>query len=1105
MTAGGLCLCPSGQVRYAGSKLAMNATISTFTRRLTLAASLAVIALHAPISRGQSPSSPPAAYGRIEVIHDTWGVPHVFSETDAGAMYGLGYATAQERGFQMHYSLRLIQGRLAEVLGERPSAVRPRESSVDHDRKMRTFGFYRAAQRIVGALDADTRALLTAYGQGVNRWFAEHREQWRPWFDKFGLEPEPWTPADCIASWWHLGQFFATDGTRELLAYRNLTQPERQAARRGGRGTPPPPDSLPAWNDDAAAVVGREDVTDDWLHRVNEFFRAHGLTREAAPGDGAAPKFSHAWVVGGKKTTTGAAVLVSDPQTPVRFPSLWQEFHVSGKTFNARGIGVPGSPALLIGWNEYVAWGATALGADQADLFRLQTDAAHPDQYFLDGEWRDMQVRRETIRVKGREPVEWTVRETRFGPVITPFAFAAPGDPEVALKRVPVCVTHRETIQAVFAMVRATNVASFTAAIAGWDFPSVNLVFGDRAGRIGYWLQAAIPLRSAEDAHQGRVALDGSTAASDWQGYVPQELLPHVLDPARGWIASANHRAIGAFYPAALGLSTGSAGHTVRSWRLYELLSARERFTPAEVLDVHFDAVNPARREIVRAGLHLRDGLKHELSSDARRALEVLEPWFAAGARSELTQPGGALAGEINTFFRFVSTPLAGKFGGGESGLSRFLRQLRARIEADPRAALDAEEAAFIDQALAGAWRAARQKYGDDPAQWDLRARAQVARRRLGWFDSLDGFGSLDPAHDLSLPALTCVDGGTIKSQAAQSYTQYVPLHEVDAARSLLPPGHSERPDDPAHASTRELWARGQLHPAPLSRAAVEHIAATRLGLAQPAAGRAPARLTLAREGNWLIIQGTRLPGGELRVNYLEAYCRAGSTEADWVQHTVIRHTNELLSLSADRKILRLRDTLADGLIVEHTITAGDDEVDFRLVARNPTARRSEAHWAQPCVRLGDFTGFGADLAQGHLNDYLPKCFLFLDGQLTRMPTPDWATQARYTPGQVWCPAGVPRTDVNPRPLNPRVPSHGLIGCFSADESLLLATAWEPYQELFQGVARCLHADFRLGGLAPGETKQIRGKIYLLPNDVPALLKRYAEDFPEHVQTPPPR
>lgn len=268
----------------------------------------------------------------------------------------------------------------------------------------------------------------------------------------------------------------------------------------------------------------------------------------------------------------------------------------------------------------------------------------------------------------------------------------------------------------------------------------------------------------------------------------------------------------------------------------------------------------------------------------------------------------------------------------------------------------------------------------------------------------------------------------------------------------------------------------------------------TVFGCSQPAAS---AGLTLGREKNWLIVRGEQIPGGALRINYLEAYCRAGSTDADWSTYTVIAHTNELLSLSADKKTVRLRDTLADGLTVEHTITAGNDEVDFRLVAHNPTAHLSEAHWAQPCVRLGSFTGFGSDRNQGNLEDYLPKCFIFLEGQLTRLPTRPWATQARYTPGQVWPAPGVPQSDVNPRPISKLVPSNGLIGCFSEDEKLLFATAWEPYQELFQGVVRCLHSDFRLGGIEPGQTRRIRGKIYILPNDISELMKRYERDFRE--------
>jgi hypothetical protein len=253
--------------------------------------------------------------------------------------------------------------------------------------------------------------------------------------------------------------------------------------------------------------------------------------------------------------------------------------------------------------------------------------------------------------------------------------------------------------------------------------------------------------------------------------------------------------------------------------------------------------------------------------------------------------------------------------------------------------------------------------------------------------------------------------------------------------------------------------------------------------------------LMLARDKNWLVIQGAHLPKDEIRINYLEAYCRANSTTADW-HDTTIGHTTELISFSDDKKTMKLRCAVKDGVVVDHTITASGDDVTFAITAHNPTAQASGAHWAQPCIRLGDFTGY--DNKGKDLDDYLPKCFVFLDGKLARMSDiRPWAKEARYIPGQVWCPKDVPRTDVNPRPLSPLLPSNGLIGCFSGDEKLIFAVAFEPYQELFQGVGRCVHSDFRIGGLKPGETKQIKGKIYIMPNDVPALLARYAKDFPE--------
>ncbi len=262
------------------------------------------------------------------------------------------------------------------------------------------------------------------------------------------------------------------------------------------------------------------------------------------------------------------------------------------------------------------------------------------------------------------------------------------------------------------------------------------------------------------------------------------------------------------------------------------------------------------------------------------------------------------------------------------------------------------------------------------------------------------------------------------------------------------------------------------------------------MSLASFAAQDADEGLRLSWKDNILTIAGPRLPGKEMKIHYLEAYCRPGSTTRKWDQ-TVIGHKTRLVSADANAQRVELECTLNDGVVVRHEIRAAADEVDFRLTATNPTTRPSQAHWAQPCIRVDKFTG--CDQAT-----YLAKCFIFLDGKLTRLPTRDWATTALYTPGQTWCPRHVPRDDVNPRPLSTLVPDNGLIGCFSADEKTIMAIAFEPYQELFQGVITCIHSDFRIGGLAPGESKKIRGKLYIVPADVEALLKRYKADFPEH-------
>jgi hypothetical protein len=251
--------------------------------------------------------------------------------------------------------------------------------------------------------------------------------------------------------------------------------------------------------------------------------------------------------------------------------------------------------------------------------------------------------------------------------------------------------------------------------------------------------------------------------------------------------------------------------------------------------------------------------------------------------------------------------------------------------------------------------------------------------------------------------------------------------------------------------------------------------------------GSPPLRLTWDK--NMLGIHSPELPGGKIDVWYLEAYCRPGSTNRDW-KKTVIPHRTEKLEESADGRLIRLRCRVEGGVVVDHEIRAGDGEVSFDLVAVNRGPARVDAVWVQPCVRLKDFTGRDQ-------KSYVERSFIFVDGKRTFLHEARRTEEAVYKGGQVYVPAGIDRADVNPRPLSPDVPSNGLIGCLSADGKKVFATAWEPYQELFQGVIVCLHSDFRLGGLDPGETKRARGRIYVMDDDVEALLDRYLRDFPE--------
>ncbi len=260
---------------------------------------------------------------------------------------------------------------------------------------------------------------------------------------------------------------------------------------------------------------------------------------------------------------------------------------------------------------------------------------------------------------------------------------------------------------------------------------------------------------------------------------------------------------------------------------------------------------------------------------------------------------------------------------------------------------------------------------------------------------------------------------------------------------------------------------------------------AAAIGCAGPSGGDS-LRISWARD--MLTVSSPGIPGGSVEIWYLEAFCRRGSTHRDW-NETILPFRTEPIAADADGRRVRLHTVVDDRVDIEHDIRAGVDNVDFRLTITNRTAEPVDIEWAQPCMRVGGFTGLGQD-------EYYRRCFLFTDAGLTRMDQTHRETKARYVPGQVYVPAGVDLNDVNPRPISRTRPVNGLVGCFSADESMILAMAWDDTQELFQGIIVCIHSDLRIGGLKPRETKHRHGKLYVVPNDVPRLLARYRHDFP---------
>jgi penicillin amidase len=495
---------------------------------------------------------------RVEVYRDTWGVPHIYAKSEYDLFFAQGYVHAQDRLWQMEFNRRVGAGRLSEVLGE---------ATLESDRFLRTIGLYRAAQADLEVLPEQVIGMLQAYADGVNAFIDTHRDRLPLEFIMLGFTPEPWEPLDTVA--WGKVMCMSLGGNweHELLRQKLLSALGEDRLR---ELVPPYPEQGPFIIPPEAKSYAYEDISLlDSYREVAALLSAEG-----------AHLGSNNWVVDGSMTDTGRPMLANDTHLGIQMPSIWYENHLVSDDLDVIGFSFPGSPGVIIGHNQHIAWGVTNVEPDVQDLYVEKVNPDNPDQYLFKDTWEDMTIVEETIKVKGRDVAETLiVRLTRHGPIMTPVL----EDTEEVFALRWTALGAQQLLRSVYMLDRASNWDEFRAALRYWHAPSQNFVYADVEGNIGYQMPGEIPIRAEGE---GLVPVPGWTGEYEWTGYIPFEELPFVYNPPTHYIVTANNKVVPDDYPYFISHEWAEA---FRARRIAELLQAKDNLTVDDFRDIQAD------------------------------------------------------------------------------------------------------------------------------------------------------------------------------------------------------------------------------------------------------------------------------------------------------------------------------------------------------------------------------------------------------------------------------------------------------------------------------------------------------------------------------------
>ncbi len=553
---------------------------------------------------------------RVEIVRDNADVPHIFAGNDADVFFGLGFAHAQDRLWQMTMLRRTAQGRLSEVFGRRTLAI---------DDLMRRLDLYSLAASSEAAQDEPTRAALTAYARGVNTWLqavnTEARGRGAPEFWIFPPEIAPWQPADSIA----IGK---------LMALRISTQAQSEILRAQVALLLPPErvrDILPE-----APGEGVIDLP-EYASLFPDLPRFATLDAEA-PKDPLDPVpernlggASNAWAAAPSRSATGGTLLANDPHLAFSAPSVWYLARLELATGGVIGGTFPGVPFVLTGRSEKLGWGVTSSYLDDQDILIEKLNPENPDEVLTPEGWKPLKTRASIINIDGEAPETITLKWSDNGPILpgSQFNLAAVTPPgHVAALSWTALSPNDTTASAALALMKAGSVSEAIAAGERYVAPSQNWTLAD-GETIAMQMVGAMPRRASRHESQGRIPSRGWLAENRWQGRMAYSANPSIVSPAGGILGNTNNKTVDRPFPFHV---TYDWGDTQRIQRWRRLMQAREVHTRESFIEAQLDTVSFSARSLlplIAADLWFAGEAAPEGTPERQRqrALQLLADW----------------------------------------------------------------------------------------------------------------------------------------------------------------------------------------------------------------------------------------------------------------------------------------------------------------------------------------------------------------------------------------------------------------------------------------------------------------------------------------------